>query len=445
MDLKRLKARNERLSATWIVSQPVSDRILLLDSMTDEEAKRFNQDWRFLASDAQTAPEGDWRIWLFSGGRGAGKTRAGAEWVKAQLRAGRRRIALIAPSHADVREVMVHGESGLIATHREIDGPPPVWEASRRRLVWANGAIASGFSAGEPDRLRGPQFDAAWGDEFAAWPRAQETLDMLRLGLRLGADPRLVLTTTPKPTPALKALMDTPGLVQTRQATERNKHHLAEGFLDAMQAAYGGSRLARQELEGELIEDPEGALWTRNMLERAWIAEAPPLDRVVVAIDPPASSHKRSDRCGIVVAGACGEGVTRCAFILADVSFGPAAPAAWARRACQAFEDFEADAIIAEANQGGEMVRAVLQAEHAGLPVRLVHASRGKHVRAEPVAALYEAARVRHAGRFCALEDEMCAFGAPGVSASPDRVDALVWAVTELCLGAAARPRLRRL
>ena len=397
------------------------------------------------ANDAQFAPpEDDWLIWLFLGGRGAGKTRAGAEWVRLQVEAGVRRIALVGPTFNDVREVMIEGPSGLMAVGSAEDRPR--YEATRKRLVWACGAVAYAFSAEDPDGLRGPQFERAWGDEFAAWAKPQATLDMLRMGLRLGDQPRLMLSTTPRPIPALKALVKAKGVVTTHQPTEANAANLAPGFLAAMQAAYGGSTLGRQEIEGLLIDDPPGALWTRTQVEGARCERVPELDRIVVAVDPPATGGPRSDECGIVVAGACGEGVQRRGYVLGDLSFGPALPADWAARVAAGFEQYEADAVIAEANQGGEMVRSVLKAADAGLPVTLVRASRGKHTRAEPVAALYAAGRVKHAGAFAALEDQMCAFGAPDApGGSPDRVDALVWALSALMLGAKGAPRLRRL
>ncbi|WP_366145108.1 terminase family protein [Maricaulis sp.] len=404
--------------------------------------------WIEWASDAQKPPAGDWLIWLFMGGRGAGKTRAGAEWVRAQIIAGRRRVALVGPALADTREVMIDGESGLLRL-----GPPdqrPRYEASRRRLVWPCGAIAQAFSAEDPDSLRGPQFEIAWCDEFAAWPDPQKALDTLRMAVRLGRQPRIMITTTPRPVPALKNLRAAPGVVETQQPTVKNADNLAPGFVAAMQAAYGDSALGRQELDGELIDDPEGALWQRPALEACVMTAPDVAERIIIALDPPASGGAQSAECGIVVASACGEGIGRTACVLADLSFGPAAPADWARRAAEAFETFKADAVVAEANQGGEMVRSVLQAEHAGLPVKLVHASRGKRARAEPVAALYAAGRVRHAGHFPALVDQMCAFGAPETvsrssAKSPDRVDALVWAITELLLQRRRSPRLRPL
>lgn len=378
------------------------------------------------------------------GGRGAGKTRAGAEWVRQQVAIGKRRIALIAPTLGDAREVMIEGPSGL--SRIGLSHSRPAYEVSRRRLNWPNGAVGHVFSAEDPDSLRGPQFDCAWADEFAAWAHPQATLDTLRMGLRLGDTPRLVITTTPRPIPALKALLGQAGVVVSKAGTDSNSANLAEGFVEAMMASYGGSRLGRQEIDGELIEDPVGALWTRRDIETAIDCDTSGFDRIVVAVDPPVTANAGSDECGIIIAGARGSGPSRSASVLADRSFGPASPEHWARVVARAFDEFEADRIVAEVNQGGDMVVSVLNAAQAGLPVSCVRASRGKHVRAEPVAALYAAGRVKHAGRFPALEDQMCAFGAPdGISRSPDRVDALVWAITALLLGTDRTPRLRRL
>jgi phage terminase large subunit-like protein len=417
---------------------------LLDEAQTAGNANEKLHDWAYWAQPGQVPPEDEWSIWLFLGGRGAGKTRAGAEWIRAQIAGGCRRVALIAPTLNDAREVMINGPSGLRNIGKEAERP--VYESSRRRLVWPNGAEGFAFSAEDPDSLRGPQFFAAWGDEFAAWSHPQATLDTLLMGLRLGDKPRLALTTTPRPIPAVKSLVKRPGVVVTHAGTIENRANLAVTFLPAMQAAYGGSLLGRQELDGLLIDDPQGALWTRKDIENACCPGPVDPQRIVVAVDPPATGHDRSDECGIVVAGASGEGSDRTATILADRSFGPAKPSAWAEAVAAAFEGFEADCVVAECNQGGDMVAAVLRAARPGLPVKLVRASRGKRARAEPVAALYAAGRVRHAGRFAALEDQMCAFGSPEAgSQSPDRVDALVWAITELLMTPRGAPRLRPL
>lgn len=424
-----------------------------LSEIGEAGAQRLLTDWELWARPDQLPPAtaangAPWSTWLVLGGRGAGKTRAGAEWVRG-LALGRPpfaerpvgRIALVAETMADVREVMVEGVSGLLSIHP--DGERPAWEPTRRRLVWPNGAVAQGFSAEDPESLRGPQFEAAWLDELAKWRRGQATFDMLQFGLRLGDQPRQMITTTPRPSALLRRLLGDPATVVSRARTAQNAFHLAPSFLAAVLQRYGGTRLGRQELEGEIIEDRPDALWSRPALEAAREETAPPLVRVVVAVDPPASSRAGADACGIVGAGIDALGGLH---VLADESAAGLRPAQWAARAIDLFRRLEADAVVAEVNQGGEMVRAVLGEVDAGVPVIAVRATRGKYLRAEPVAALYEQGRVRHAGAFAALEDELCDFGPGGLSSgrSPDRLDALVWALTELALGPKAPvPRVR--
>jgi len=394
----------------------------------------------------QQPPRCEWHTWLILGGRGSGKTRMGAEWVNgivhalppfATLKAGN--VALVGETLADVREIMVDGPSGIIAASR-IERPR--FEATRRRLVWPNGAIASMFSSEDPDSLRGPQFSAAWCDEVAKWRNVQETWDMLQFGLRLGASPRQVVTTTPRPIALLKALIADPSVPVWRMKTAENASNLAQGFVKHVNDLYGGTRLGRQELDGELIEDNPEALWSRSQMDEVYCPDVPELRRIVVAVDPPASATKRSDACGIVAAGLDAAGI---AWVLTDASFAPAKPHQWARRAISLFRTLEADIVIAEVNQGGDMVAAVIAAEDATVPVRAVRANRGKAVRAEPIAALYEQGRVRHAGRFPQLEDEMCDFSPTGLSTgrSPDRVDALVWALGDLMQRRDGVPRIR--
>lgn len=391
-----------------------------------------------------------WTTWLMLGGRGAGKTRAGAEWVRA-LVAGTPpyaarpygRIALIGESWHDAREVMVEGESGLLRISPRAERPE--WIATRKRLEWPNGAVGQVFSADDPDSLRGPQFEAAWCDELAKWRYAEASFDMLQFGLRLGARPRQLITTTPRPLPLIKRLLVDPRTRVTRAPTRANAEHLSPAFLDNVVARYAGTRLGRQELDGDLIEDRPDALWSRALIERSRVAEAPPLQRIVVAIDPPASSKPGADSCGIVAVGRSGDGVY---FVLEDASAQGLTPAGWAAKAVGLYHRLEADAIVAEINMGGEMVRAVIRETDSVVPIREVRASRGKYVRAEPVAALYEQAKVKHVGSFPLLEDEMCDFGPGGLSnnRSPDRLDALVWAVTALVKGAnAGGPRVRLL
>jgi phage terminase large subunit-like protein len=398
---------------------------------------------------ASAGNDGAWSVWLVMGGRGAGKTRTGAQWVRG-LALGEPdfavrpvgRIALIGETAADVRDVMIEGVSGILAVHARSERP--TWEPSRRRLEWPNGAIAQAFSAEDPESLRGPQFECAWLDEFAKWRHAQETFDMLQFGLRLGERPRQLVTTTPRPAPALKRLMENPRTIIARATTFANARNLAPSFIETIVGRYAGTRLGRQELEGELIADSEGALWSRQMLEACREDTAPPLVRIVVAIDPPASSSGRADRCGVVAAGIDADGIVH---VLEDCTLGAARPAAWARAAIAYHQKHEADMIVAEVNQGGEMVAAVIHEADASIVVKQVRATRGKYLRAAPVAQLYEQGRVRHAGAFPALEDEMCAFGPEGLSGgrSPDRLDALVWAVTALALTSrSAPPKVRR-
>ncbi|MEO0550171.1 MAG: terminase family protein [Pseudomonadota bacterium] len=386
----------------------------------------------------------DWRNWLFLGGRGAGKTRAGAEWIRfAVTYAGFSRVALVGPTLGDVREVMIEGESGLRAIE-PIDEWRPKYNVSRRRLEWENGACAQVFSAEDPDSLRGPQFELAWCDEVAAWARAEATWDTLQMGLRLGDGPRCIATTTPKPVPLIKRLAAGEAVV-THAATADNSAYLATGFMDHMNRTYSGTALGRQELQGELMEDPEGALWTRSIIDAARSLKAPErFDDIIVAIDPPATSHLNSDACGIVAAGRCeATGFGRKCFVLSDASAKGLRPLDWGARAVALAKEVGASAIVAEANQGGEMIASVLASAGCELPVRLVHAKLGKRARAQPVAALYSCGEVSHVGCFEALEDEMCRFGAAGFTSSPDRLDALVWAVASLMLETNSQPRVR--
>ena len=404
--------------------------------------RRTVLDWEFTGRPEQKPPEGEWRNWLLMGGRGSGKTRAGAEWVhELATGSGPRsdlRIALVAETLGDAREVMVDGVSGIWRVARHMR---PEVEISRRRLVWPNGAMAQFFSSEDPESLRGPQFHFAWCDELAKWKYAQETFDMLQFALRLGPAPRQLITTTPRPLPLLKRLISDPGTRLSRIATADNAGNLAPGFIAALQARYGGTRLGRQELGGELVEDREDALWRREQIEALTVRISEPLRRIVVAVDPPAGAG-RSSCCGIVVAGLQGSGR---AVVLADFSVEGASPADWANAVVRAYRRFEADRIVAEINQGGDMVAAMLKSVDVNLPVTTVRAMRGKYLRAEPVAALYEQGRVVHAARFTALEDQMCDFGPDGLSSgrSPDRLDALVWALTALILEGAGEPRVR--
>ena len=395
----------------------------------------------------QKPPDGNWLTWLLLGGRGAGKTRTGAQWVRGMALglppfAERpvARIALVGETYADVREVMIEGVSGLLTLHESFDRP--TWLPARRRIEWRNGAVAQAFSSEDPEGLRGPQFSAAWSDELGKWRHPEETWDMLQFGLRLGEHPRQVVTTTPRPFPLLKRLIGDAGTVVSRARTADNAAHLAKGFLERVVKRYAGTRLGRQELDGEMIEERVDALWRREDIERARVTHLPDMRRIVVAVDPP-GSH-RSGRCGIVVAGL---GRDKLGYVIADGTVSAARPAVWAARVAQLYARHQADAVIAEVNQGGDMVAAVLSEVNGAIAVREVRATRGKWLRAEPVSALYEQGRVRHVGALPELEDEMCDFGLDGLSSgrSPDRVDALVWALTALMLTEAAEPQVRRM
>jgi phage terminase large subunit-like protein len=393
---------------------------------------------------------GAWTTWLVLAGRGAGKTRLGAEWVRALVHGrtpyggGRhRRIALVGDNEHDVREVMIEGPAGILRTAPRCERP--VWTPTRRRLEWPNGAVAEAFSAEEPESLRGPQFDAAWCDELAKWRNGEAAFDNLQFGLRLGSRPRQLITTTPRPIPLLKRLVAEPRTAVTRAATYANAAHLSPAFLDEVVARYAGTRLGRQEIDGEIIEDRPDALWSRATIETARVPEAPPLRRIVVGIDPPASGRAGGSACGIIAAGRAEDG---CLYVLADATRAGLAPAGWAIKAVALYRRLRADALVAEVNQGGDMVSAVLKQVDPTVPVRTVHATRGKYLRAEPVAAMYAQGRVKHVNPpLEELEDEMCDFGLDGLSSgrSPDRLDALVWALTELMERTPAVPKVRGL
>jgi len=433
-------------SDVWRAWKPKIWRGILDHSLTREEMLHLvSNPFLITAREAQRAPLAqDWRTWLFMGGRGAGKTRAGAEWLRySMIHGGCRRAALVGPTLLDVREVMIEGPSGLRAITPEAEDKP-VYEVSRRRIVWPNGAEGYVFSAEDADSLRGPQFDVAWCDEIAAWPNAEMVWDMLQMALRLGETPRAVATTTPRPVPLVKRLVEDEHCVVSRAGTAENAANLAPGFLAEIERAYAGTRLGRQELDGELIEDMQGALWTRSTLDGARLTKPPPLDDLVIAVDPPATSGPKADACGIIAVGRVedSEGPA-VAVVLADASEQGLSPLDWASRASTLAMQMGAGSIVAEANQGGEMVRHALETAGCEVPVRLVTARAGKRARASPVAALYEAGRVKHVGVMKALEDEMCSFGADGFSGSPDRVDALVWGVWALLLDRRGAPRVR--
>jgi phage terminase large subunit-like protein len=397
-------------------------RLQWLASLSDYDVQHLEYLWPFWARTEQLPPLGHWRFWLFRGGRGGGKTRAGAEAVRAAVEGRSRRIALVAPTIAAGRQVMIEGESGLIAVC-----PPwcrPSYEPSQHRLRWPNGATATLFSADAPERLRGPQHDAFWADELCAWREASYAWDMLLLGLRLGTNPRGIITTTPKPITLYKQLLADPTVIVTVSSTIRNAANLAPEFLNEIINRYQGTRLGRQELEAELVDDVEGAPWRRQWIADTRVTVAPRLEGVIVAVDPAVTSMTDSHETGIVVAGVDSR---RHIYVLDDLSM-RGSPHAWARRAVDAYHRHRADEIVAEGNQGGDLVRLTLQTVDEDVTITIVHASHGKRTRAEPVAALYEQGRVHHVGTFPTLEDQLCLWDAISGDLSPDRLDALVWA-----------------
>ena len=440
--------------AQWLASQSEAEQEKYLATLSTEARAALKWNWKFWARPDQMEPEGDWITWLILSGRGWGKTRTGAETIRnwvcgdTPLSAGVcRRIALVAETAADGRDVMVEGESGILAVH-----PPsfrPLYQPANRRLIWPNGAEAHLYNATQPDQLRGPQHDAAWCDELAKWEYASDTWDQLQFGLRLGEHPRQIVTTTPQPIPIIRKLYADPDCFVTEGSTYDNRDNLAEPFIKQIEERYGGTRLGRQEIEGKILDDVPGALWSRSSIDDQRVQAAPDeLERIVVAVDPAASSKEGSDENGIVVVGLSrnDDGYAH-AYVLEDGSL-VGSPEEWARRAVGLYRKYSADHVIAEKNQGGEMVEHVLRSVDRSLPIKLVHASRGKHVRAEPISALYEQGRVHHVGRHDKLEDQMCTFSIDNVrdrnTGSPDRVDALVWGLTELFGKITGRRRERK-
>lgn len=449
--------RAMRSASGWLASAPSGVVEDFLGGLSDGALAALPYLFEVWALLHQLPPEGDWKTWVVLGGRGAGKTRAGSEWVRRVVEGatpeapGRaRRVALVGETYDQAVAVMVKGESGLLAC-----SPPdrmPRWISGERRLEWPNGAEARVFSAHDYEALRGPQFDAAWADELAKWPKAQEAWDMLQFGLRLGRHPQQVVTTTPRNVSVLKALLERPSTVSTHAATEANAAYLAPSFLEEVRARYGETRLGRQELDGVLLEDAEDALWTRSALDGMRVGEAPDGVRVIVAVDPPVTGHEGSDACGIVVVGIIEDGPPNAwrAVVLADRSVKATSPNGWAEVAISTYYKYGAERMVAEVNQGGEMIETIVRQIDPAINYKAVRASRGKVARAEPVAALYEQGRVRHLGLLGDLEDEMCRMSLTGFEGqgSPDRVDALVWALTEGLLEPGKRalaPNIRNL
>jgi phage terminase large subunit-like protein len=432
------------LNIGWLASLAPIRQKAFLTALSEKEIEALYWHWPFWARADQLPPDGAWTSWMMLGGRGAGKTRAGAEWIRSLVETENpqkacRHIALIGENYGAARAVMVEGPSGLLAVSRPDFRPR--FLPSRQLLVWPNGAEARLFSAERPEALRGPQFDAAWCDELAKWRYDDKTWDMLQFGLRLGAQPRQVVTTTPRPTRLIKALLADPKCVVTRSTTQDNQANLAPGFFDDIVAKYRDTRLGRQELEAQLLEDNRGALWSRALIDRQRCHQAPAMDTVVVALDPPAGSGPKADACGIIVIGLVNNNKTASdgklasdakAYVLADRTVQGLGPTGWAQIVVACYREFRADYLVAEVNQGGELVREIVLRQDRSINYRPVRAVKGKLMRAEPVAALYERGLVFHLGRLDSLEDELCAY--TGAGQSPDRMDALVWGISWLML-----------
>lgn len=421
-----------RSIASCVASLPERERAAFLETIPKEHFELLQHYWPFHARQSQLAPKGQWSLWLYMAGRGAGKTRSGAEWIhdRVQQRLSRR-IALVAPTAADVRDTMIEGPSGLLNVGHPSERP--VYEPSKRKLTWPNGAIGLCFSAEEPDRLRGPQFDTGWADELAII--GEETWDMLMFGMRLGNDPRVIATTTPRPTPFIKQLMKDENTVVTRGSTYDNQENLAEVFLKKIIQKYEGTRLGRQEIYAEVLTDVPGALWSISVLDELRVKHRPEeMKKISIGVDPATTGGEDADECGIVVAGlasktlANGE-VEDEGFVLGDRSM-QGSPEQWAQAVINAYDEFSANEIVVEANNGGELLKSVFKsvAPKREFPIKLVWAKKSKYVRAEPISALYEKKRVHHVGTFAKLEDQMSTY-VPGETESPDRMDALVYAL----------------
>lgn len=422
-----------------VKSWPEKQRVKFYSSLKPAELDALWHTWAFLSRQEQRLPDGDWSFWLYLAGRGAGKTRTGAETVREWVKRGKMRAGMIAPTAADARDVMVEGESGLVSvcweddmTHDGQRMGKGLYEPSKRRFTWENGAMASLYSADEPERLRGPQHDCMWADELCAW-RDPTTWDLAMFGLRLGINPQVFISTTPKPTRVIKEILKNDSTVVTRGTTYSNRANLAESFFKQIIKKYEGTRLGQQELMGVLLEESEDALWSREILDKTRLPKIPDgiwFKRLVVAVDPATTSKDTSAETGIVVVGL---GNDDHVYILHDAS-GRYTPEAWGRKAVQLWRVFSCDSIVAEVNQGGDMVKHVFKTVDQNVPVHMVRASRGKQARAEPVSALWEQGRAHIVGHMSELEDQMCQWEPLTGAESPDRIDATVWGVTYVAI-----------
>jgi phage terminase large subunit-like protein len=425
-----MKTPEQSLRDSFLL-RPRAEREAILASLSDEQLASLKHAWWWIGRPSQFLPEGDWTYWLIKAGRGFGKTRTGAETVREWIKQGHRYVNLIGATADDARDIMVQGESGILAVCP--DDERPEYRPSQRKLIWPNGAESLIFTADEPERLRGKQHSKLWADELAAW-RYPGAWDQAKFGLRLGDHPQTVITTTPRPTKLVREIMADPATVVTNGSTHDNRSNLAPSFFSAVLKKYEGTRLGRQEIAGEVLDDNPGALFKRADIDKARLLKAPELQRIVVAIDPAATSAEGSDDTGMVTAGIALVGDTMHGYILHDLTCHET-PAGWAKVAVEAYRQLKADRIIGEANNGGDMIEAVIRAVDGNVSYRKVTATRGKDIRAEPVAALYEQGRIHHVGQFHQLEDELCEWDpADKTAKSPNRLDAMVWAITDLML-----------
>lgn len=443
-----------KITADTLRQLPASKVKQLFDELGPQKVEELKHDWNFWARDNQLEPDNsDWNTWFINAGRGFGKTRSGVEWVRENVKRGCKRIAAVASTNSDIERVMVKGESGFLSVCWKGDKTYagkkmgfPEWSPTKRTLTWENGAQVQFFSAEEPERLRGPQFELAWCDETAAWNKDMDTWSMLQFCMRLGKHPRIMVTTTPKPTKLIRQILKDPKTVVTTGSTFDNSANLAGTYLKAVKEQYEGTRLGRQELYAEVLEEAQGALWTTAMLDDASFKHeaVPDLSRIVVALDPAVTSNAESDMTGIVVAGIDVNGI---AYVLGDYT-DRLSPQGWASKAIELYHHHQADRIVAEVNQGGDMVKTTIHGEDETVPYKAVRASRGKFARAEPISALYERGLVKHVSNppdgatLNELETQMRTWEPLGSIGSPDRLDALVWAITDLSLNGYSKPKL---
>ena len=419
-----------------IASLPKEERDKILNSLTKEEAEDILYDWEVWARPKQLPPPGDWLTWMILTGRGWGKTRAGSEWVNDQAKKGAKHIALIGQTKADVRDTMIElGPASIL----KVSNPKfrPEYEPSKRRLTWPNGCVGTIYSGDEPDQVRGPSHDRTWMDELAKFKYPQQIWDNLMFGLREGEDMRILVTTTPRPIAIIKNLIKDPNTIPVRGSTYENKDNLPKKYFDYVIAPYVGTRLGQQEIEGKILEDNPNALWTRKIIDDNRVSKVPELIRIVVAVDPEATDTETSAETGIIAGGLGTDGH---GYVLNDATI-KGSPDTWGKAVVAEYYKFGADRIVAEVNNGGDMVKFVIHTIDKDVSYKDVHAAKGKHTRAEPVSALYEQGRIHHVGNFPDLEEQLCEW-VPG-DKSPDRLDANVWLMTELILNKSNRPHAR--